>query len=187
MWDGCCRRARRRPRRAGLHAVPADHAVRPGAARPPIGRAGAECRVATESDAPYALERSQEILCRLVTDYAQSRNFLALGVKENDAWRAEQLEALEQSLVFGRVGGHIRLQFADAEQLDAAARAFPRSTSDPVSLSLQVPSDGGLHALRSLLDALDRSSLTPDELSVHLPDLDDVFLSLTGQARTERS
>ncbi len=84
-------------------------------------------------------------------------------------------------------GGHVRLQFADAEQLDAAARAFPRSTRDPASLSLQVPSDGGVHALRSVLDALDRSSLVPDELSVHLPDLDDVFLSLTGQEQTERS
>jgi len=122
----------------------------------------------------------------LTTQYLEEADHLAHTVAVLDAGRlvAQGTPAELKRLV---PGGHIRLQFADAEQLDAAARAFPRSTSDPVSLSLQVPSDGGLHALRSLLDALDRSSLTPDELSVHLPDLDDVFLSLTGQARTERS
>ena len=122
----------------------------------------------------------------LSTQYLEEADHLADQVAVLDAGRlvAQGTPAELKRLV---PGGHVRLQFADAEQLEAATRAFPRSTADPASLSLQVPSDGGVLALRSLLDALDRSSLAPDELSVHLPDLDDVFLSLTGHGRIERS
>ncbi len=122
----------------------------------------------------------------LTTQYLEEADHLAQQVAVLDAGRlvAQGTPAELKRLV---PGGHVRLQFADLEQLTAAARAFPRSTPDPASLSLQVPSDGGVPALRSVLDELDRSSLAPDELSVHLPDLDDVFLSLTGQERIERS
>ena len=122
----------------------------------------------------------------LTTQYLEEADHLADQVAVLDAGRlvAQGTPAQLKRLV---PGGHVRLQFADVDQLDAAARAFPRSTSDAASLSLQVPSDGGVQALRSVLDALDASALTPDELSVHLPDLDDVFLSLTGQGSVERS
>jgi len=39
--------------------------------------------------------------------------------------------------------------------------------------------------LRALLDRLDEFSVNPEEFSVHTPDLDDVFLALTGHANTE--
>jgi len=122
----------------------------------------------------------------LTTQYLEEADHLADHVAVLDAGRlvAQGTPAQLKRLV---PGGHVRLQFADVEQLVAAARVFPRSTSDAASLSLQVPSDGGVQALRSVLDALDASALTPDELSVHLPDLDDVFLSLTGQGSVERS
>ena len=84
-------------------------------------------------------------------------------------------------------GGHVRLQFADTGTLDTAARTFPRSTRDDATLSLQVPSDGGVPSLRALLDELDRHRLDPQELSVHTPDLDDVFLVLTDQRTKERT
>lgn len=76
-------------------------------------------------------------------------------------------------------GTHVRLRFADADRLDAAARLFP-GAADPESLTLRVPSDGGTTSLRALLDRLDENSLAADEFSVHTPDLDDVFLALTG-------
>lgn len=78
-------------------------------------------------------------------------------------------------------GGHIRLQFADTTGLDAAARTLPGSTRDESALALQVPSDGGVRSLRALLDRLDEDAIDVNELSVHLPDLDDVFLALTGR------
>ena len=48
-----------------------------------------------------------------------------------------------------------------------------------------MPSDGTSRSLRALLDRLDEHSLDSEEFSVHTPDLDDVFLALTGHATTE--
>jgi ABC-2 type transport system ATP-binding protein len=84
-------------------------------------------------------------------------------------------------------GGHVRLQFADQEGLESAARALAASARDDDALTLDVQSDGGVRSLRGLLDQLDRASVEVDSLSVHLPDLDDVFLALTGQPDKERA
>jgi len=79
-------------------------------------------------------------------------------------------------------GGHIRLEFAETAALEKAARAFGDAAPlDAEALTLQVPSDGGVASLRALLDRLDRESIDVAELSVHTPDLDDVFLALTGR------
>jgi hypothetical protein len=51
---------------------------------------------------------------------------------------------------------------------------------DDEALTMQVPCDGGVSSLRSLLDRLDDASIDVDGLSVQTPDLDDVFLSLTS-------
>jgi ABC-2 type transport system ATP-binding protein len=78
-------------------------------------------------------------------------------------------------------GGHIRLRFTDLDGLESAARVLEPSTRDDDALVLQVSSDGGVRSLRTLLDRLDSASVDVEELSVHTPDLDDVFLALTGQ------
>jgi ABC-2 type transport system ATP-binding protein len=83
-------------------------------------------------------------------------------------------------------GGHVRLQFADLQGLDSAARALDASARDDDALTLEVPSDGGVRSLRGLLERLDGASVEVDSLSVHMPDLDDVFLALTGQPDKER-
>ena len=77
-------------------------------------------------------------------------------------------------------GGHIRLQFTDAGQLDRAARVIGEGSSDDETLALQVPSDGSVAFLRALLSRLDAESVGVAALSVDTPDLDDVFLALTG-------
>jgi ABC-2 type transport system ATP-binding protein len=82
-------------------------------------------------------------------------------------------------------GGHVRFRFADAEQLDAGARVLAGSTPDAESLVLRVPSDGGARSVRTLLDRLDEYAVEVEEFTVHMPDLDDVFLALTGHASTE--
>jgi len=79
-------------------------------------------------------------------------------------------------------GSHVRLRFADLSTLDAAARVLTGAARDDEALTLQVPGDGGTKSLRSLLDRLDEYSLDAEELSVHTPDLDDVFLTLTGHS-----
>ncbi len=82
-------------------------------------------------------------------------------------------------------GTHVRLRFADLSDLDAAARLLAGSTRDDAELTLRVPSDGRSKSLRDLLDRLDEHTIDAEEFSVHTPDLDDVFLALTGHASTE--
>jgi len=77
-------------------------------------------------------------------------------------------------------GTHVRLRFNTVAELDAAARVLSHTTRDDEALTLQVPGDGGTKSLRALLDRLDEYSLSAEEISVHTPDLDDVFLALTG-------
>jgi ABC-2 type transport system ATP-binding protein len=79
-------------------------------------------------------------------------------------------------------GGHIRLEFADAGELEKAALAFGDAARDDEALTLEVPSDGAVGSLRRLLDRLDAASIDVGGLSVLTPDLDDVFLSLTNHS-----
>jgi ABC-2 type transport system ATP-binding protein len=84
-------------------------------------------------------------------------------------------------------GGHVRLSFADAAELERAARTFEGASRDSETLTLQIPSDGGVGSLRALLDRLDADSIEVAGLSVETPDLDDVFLSLTGDPTHEKA
>ncbi|MFB9835151.1 ATP-binding cassette domain-containing protein [Actinoallomurus acaciae] len=80
-------------------------------------------------------------------------------------------------------GGHIELTFADTRLLDAARRLLEAGGADPEALTLRVPSDGSVRAVRELLALLDEHSIDVAEMSVHTPDLDDVFLTLTGRQK----
>ena len=77
-------------------------------------------------------------------------------------------------------GGHIQLQFENLDELESAERVLGVSSRDDESLSLQVPSDGDIPALRALLDRLDDASVKVGRLLIHTPDLDDVFLAFTS-------
>jgi ABC-2 type transport system ATP-binding protein len=83
-------------------------------------------------------------------------------------------------------GGHISLRFNNPQELESAASALGEVSRDDHDLILNVPSDGGIASLRALLDRLDHKSIEVDGLSVHTPDLDDVFLALTGHPTTEK-
>ena len=83
-------------------------------------------------------------------------------------------------------GGHISLRFAHTGDLEAAADMIGEALRDHEALTLQVPSDGSVKSLRALLDRLDGAAIEVDELTIHTPDLDDVFLTLTGQPDKER-
>ena len=83
-------------------------------------------------------------------------------------------------------GGHVRLQFADTAGLTAAARTLGAVARDDEALTLQVPTDGGVRSLKAVLDRLDHAAIEVDGLSVHTPDLDDVFFALTGHPDTQK-
>jgi|HubBroStandDraft_4_1064222.scaffolds.fasta_scaffold81224_2 ABC-2 type transport system ATP-binding protein len=82
-------------------------------------------------------------------------------------------------------GGHIRLQFGDPAGLESAARALGDASRDEDALTLQVPYDGSVRSLQALLGRLDEQAVPVGGLSVHTPDLDDVFFALTGHPHAE--
>ena len=77
-------------------------------------------------------------------------------------------------------GGHVRLHFAGPDLLRSAAGLLPAAAPDQDQLVLQVPADGTADSVRELLDELHRARIEVERLSIHTPDLDDVFLTVTG-------
>src|SRR5260370_1146446 len=77
-------------------------------------------------------------------------------------------------------GGHIRLQFADASELEAAARTLGEEARDDNELTLQIPTASIVRSLRAVLDRLRPEALAVHRVSVHTPDLGDRFFALTG-------
>ncbi|MGW2843093.1 hypothetical protein ACWCWD_35550, partial [Streptomyces sp. NPDC001493] len=59
----------------------------------------------------------------------------------------------------------------------------PDASRDDDALALQILSDGSQRELRTILDRLDTAHVEADELTVHTPDLDDVFFALTDATR----
>jgi ABC-2 type transport system ATP-binding protein len=84
-------------------------------------------------------------------------------------------------------GGHVELEFASSDDLAAAAGLVDATSRDDDALTLQVPSDGSLDSLRSLIDKLDVAGVAVTNLSIHTPDLDDVFFAFTGGSDPQRA
>ncbi|HET6711429.1 ATP-binding cassette domain-containing protein [Amycolatopsis sp.] len=115
----------------------------------------------------------------LTTQYLEEADQLADRIAVLDQGRLVA-EGTADELKRRIPGTHVRLRFATAAELDAAARVLTDATRDDEALALRVPGDGGSKSLRLLLDRLDEYALGAEEFSVHTPDLDDVFLALTG-------
>ncbi|WP_404869193.1 ATP-binding cassette domain-containing protein [Kitasatospora griseola] len=115
----------------------------------------------------------------LTTQYLDEADELAdrIAVLHNGVIAAEGTAEELKRLV---PGGHVRLRFTDPAAYRSAADALPEGARDDESLTLLVPSDGSQRALRSVLDRLDAASVEAESLTVHTPDLDDVFFALTG-------
>ncbi|WP_078988638.1 ATP-binding cassette domain-containing protein [Streptomyces sp. WM6372] len=115
----------------------------------------------------------------LTTQYLDEADELAdrIAVLDNGRIAAEGTAEELKRLI---PGGHVRLRFSDPAAYQHAAGVLREVTRDDEALSLQIPSDGSQRELRSLLDWLDSTGIEADELTVHTPDLDDVFFALTG-------
>ncbi|UPZ28272.1 ATP-binding cassette domain-containing protein [Streptomyces sp. LRE541] len=115
----------------------------------------------------------------LTTQYLEEADQLAdrIAVLNNGRIAAEgSAEELKRLIP----GGHVRLRFTDPDAYRSAATALREAARDDEALALQIPSDGSQRELRSILDWLDSAGVEADELTVHTPDLDDVFFALTG-------
>jgi ABC-2 type transport system ATP-binding protein len=78
-------------------------------------------------------------------------------------------------------GGRIDLTFADPASQRAAAGVLSASTRDDDALTLQIPGDGNVATLRRVLRELDDADVDIAAVTLHTPDLDDVFFALTGR------
>src|SRR4051812_20708762 len=76
--------------------------------------------------------------------------------------------------------GHITLRFADPSGFAAASALLDPRDADAQALTLEVSSDGTVPTLRTVLTQLDEHGIELDDLSIHTPDLDDVFFAVTG-------
>ena len=77
-------------------------------------------------------------------------------------------------------GGHARLYFSRLEELELAAGALGGASRDDESLTLRIATDDTPESLMALLGRLDRLDVHAERVTVHTPDLDDVFFALTG-------
>jgi ABC-2 type transport system ATP-binding protein len=116
----------------------------------------------------------------LTTQYLEEADELANRIALLDHGRivAEGTPAQLKRLV---PGGALRIEFTNADALERAATRLASARRDSDGLVLHVPTDGDVASLRAVLEQLDGASVDVADIGLHTPDLDDVFLSLTGQ------
>ena len=116
----------------------------------------------------------------LTTQYLEEADQLADRIAILDHGRLVA-EGTPEELKRRIPGGHVRLRFADERGLETAGGMVGGAAREDDALALRVPTDGGVGSLKAVLDRLDGGSIEVEEISMHTPDLDDVFLALTGQ------
>jgi ABC-2 type transport system ATP-binding protein len=137
--------------------------------------------------------RSRRTMWQIVKDLTRSgvTIFLTTQYLDEADQLADQIALLDHGVLIAEgtpdelkrmiPGGHIRLRFTDAGTLAAAQAVIARpAKADEEALTLEVPTAGTVPELRGILTRLDEHGIDVAELTVHTPDLDDVFLALTG-------
>jgi ABC-2 type transport system ATP-binding protein len=128
---------------------------------------------------------SDGVTILLTTQYLEEADQLADRIALLDRGRIVA-EGSPEELKRRMPGAHIRLRFADIASLDKAARELGDGTRDDEQLVLRIPNDGGIRSLRNVLAHLG-DDVAVEDLSIHTPDLDDVFFALTGNASKEKN
>jgi ABC-2 type transport system ATP-binding protein len=137
--------------------------------------------------------RSRQTMWQIVRDLAAGGVTILLTTQQLE--EADELADRIALLDHGRIvaegtadelkrripGGHIELRFAEQRELASASRLLAATSRNEEALTLQVPGDGNVPGLRALLNQLDSAAIEVEGLSIHTPDLDDVFFALTGQ------
>ena len=137
--------------------------------------------------------RSRRTMWQIVKDLTRSgvTIFLTTQYLDEADQLADQIALLDHGTLIAEgtpnelkrmiPGGHIRLRFTDADTLSKARTVIARpARADEEALTLEVPTRGSGPEVRGILPRLDDHGIDVAELTVHTPDLDDVFLTLTG-------
>ena len=116
----------------------------------------------------------------LTTQYLEEADHLADRIAVLDRGRivAEGTATELKRLV---PGGYVRIDFTNADDLERARSQFPSAVDTPGENTLAVPGGAGIGAVRGVLATLDDARIDAAGISVHTPDLDDVFLTITGR------
>jgi ABC-2 type transport system ATP-binding protein len=141
--------------------------------------------------------RSRRTMWQIIRDLAASGITVFLTTQNLD--EADQLADRIAVLDHGRIvaegtpdelkrripGGHAQLYFRDLASLDTAAGVLGEASRDDAALVLRVPTDDTPRSLLALLERLDAAALPVERVTVHMPDLDDVFFTLIGSPHQE--
>jgi len=127
---------------------------------------------------------SEGVTIFLTTQYLEEADRLADRIALLDGGRLVA-QGTPEELKRLAPGGHIRLRFTDPADLESAAGVLDAVNRDDQQLALHVASDGRVRSIRSVLDRLEHESIEADSLTIHTPDLDDVFFALTGHTTTK--
>ncbi len=130
--------------------------------------------------------RTDGVTIFLTTQYLEEADALADRVAVLDRGRIVA-EGTPEELKRRIPGGHVGLRFTEPAVFQTAARALATPARDEDDLVLQVPYDGTVPALRDVLDRLDDAGIDGVQLSIHTPDLDDVFFAVTGHPAGEEA
>ncbi|MFE7563187.1 ATP-binding cassette domain-containing protein [Kitasatospora sp. NPDC057500] len=126
------------------------------------------------------LVQDRGVTVLLTTRYLEEADHLADRIALLDGGRIVA-EGTAAELKRRVPGGHLRLHFARPADLDAAAALFDYAGADAEELTLSIPGDKSILTVKAVLDALDNAAVRAESLTVHTPDLDDVFLTLTAE------
>ncbi len=135
--------------------------------------------------------RSRQVMWQIIRDLVADgvTIFLTTQYLEEADQLADRIAVLDAGTIVAQgtpselkrrvPGGHVLVHFGDTASVDAAADLFGGVPRNHDTLSVRVPSDGSIESIRGLVDRLSERSITAGTLSVHTPDLEDVFFALT--------
>ncbi len=117
----------------------------------------------------------------LTTQYLEEADELADRIAILDRGRIVA-QGSPQELKRRIPGGRIDLSFADGDAQLKAAEVLRVLVREDDELTLEIATeDDNVATLRRVLRQLDEAAVDVDALSIHTPDLDDVFLALTSR------
>jgi ABC-2 type transport system ATP-binding protein len=127
---------------------------------------------------------AERVTIFLTTQYLEEADHLADRIAVLDHGRVVA-EGTPGELKRRIPGSHIQLEFTAPDALRAAERVLANAWRENDELILRVPNDGNVAGLHQLLERLDDAGVEIAQLSIHTPDLDDVFFAVTGHPTPE--